>query len=187
MGRSAMVRLSESYHLTVRLEDQVTAHRRVNISYSTLLQVSLKLPRCVPHRPALFSTLRPAILLLENNNLCTLFSTLFFLFLLTSLSYSCGIAPLAAFACPSTPLPLRCSFLTLPYSTPCREVTFPSSRVATHGALQILLTSNCRRLLLTSTRRRTSRPSLSLSCRSTDHRAPPTAAVPISHTSLLPS
>jgi hypothetical protein len=52
-------------------------------------------------------------------------------FLLTSLSYSCGLAPLAAVACPSTLLPLSYSFLTLPCSIPCQEVTFTSPRVAT--------------------------------------------------------
>jgi len=81
---------------------------------------------------ALFSTVRLAILLLENLKLSVRSSLLSFLtFLLTSLSYSCGLAHLAAVACPSTPLPLSCSFLTLPSSIPCREVTFTSPRVAT--------------------------------------------------------
>jgi hypothetical protein len=81
-----------------------------------------------------FSTLRPAILLLENFNLTVRSSLLSFL--LASLSYSCGLAPLAAVACPSTLLPLSYSFLTLPCSIPCREVTFTSLQ----GALQNLLT-----------------------------------------------
>jgi hypothetical protein len=76
-----------------------------------------------------FSTLWPAILLLENFNLSVRSSLLSFV--LTSLSYSCGLAPLAAVACPSTLLPLSYSFLTLPCSIPCREVTFTSPRVAT--------------------------------------------------------
>lgn len=79
-----------------------------------------------------FSTLRPAILLLENFNLCVRSPLLSFL--RSSLSYSCGLSPLAAVACFSTLLPLSYSFLTLPCSIPCRrEVTFTSPRVATPG------------------------------------------------------
>jgi hypothetical protein len=64
---------------------------------------------------ALFFTVRPATLLLQNFNLSVRSSLLSFLScLLTSLSYSSGLAHFAALACPSTPLPLRCSFLTLP-------------------------------------------------------------------------
>ncbi len=89
-------------------------------------QISLKLPRSGTR-----SKLQ-LCLLLENLKLSVRSSLLSFLtFLLTSLSYSCGLAHLAAVACPSTPLPLSCSFLTLPCFIPCREVTFTSPRVAT--------------------------------------------------------
>ncbi len=81
---------------------------------------------------ALFSTVRLAILLLQNFKLSVRSSLFSFLsFLPTSLSYSRGLAHLAAVACPSTALPLSCSFLPLPCSIPCREVTFTSPRVAT--------------------------------------------------------
>jgi hypothetical protein len=62
-------------------------------------------------------------------------------FLLTSLSYSCGLAPLAAVACPSTLLPLIYSFLTLAllYPVPRSDVHLNARRHSLHGALQNLL------------------------------------------------
>ncbi len=61
----------------------------------------------------------------EFQSFCPLSLLSFLSFLLTSLSYSSGLAHLAAFACPSTPLPLSCSFLTnapLLYPVPRSDV-----------------------------------------------------------------
>jgi hypothetical protein len=74
-----------------------------------------------------FSSLRPAILLLQNFNLAVRSSLLSFL--LTSLSYSCGLAPLAAVACPSTLLPLSYSFLNTALHCPVpRSDVHPTPR-----------------------------------------------------------
>jgi hypothetical protein len=103
-----------------RVKGDASCWSSVRLGVAGLLAGSCRFP---------FSTLRPAILLLENFNLSVRSSLLSFL--LTSLSYSCGLAPLAAVACPSTLLPLSYSFLTLPCSIPCPEVTFTSPRIAT--------------------------------------------------------
>jgi len=133
---------------------------------------------------ALFSAVRPAFLLLQNINLSVRSSLRSFLsFLLTFLSYSSGLPHLAAVRCPSTPLRLNCSFLTLPCPIPCGEGTFTSPRVATpRGTAK-------------SPRKQTSEAA---PYKRASEDIPPfalallaahalTAAVPISHTSLLPS